>query len=171
MTTGALFRLGDAAEEAGDYERAQLSFEKGAALGDVLCLMRLAYMFDVGVGVEPDKVFAMRCYQRAWRREPHNMAANNIAILYREAGNRRAMFKWFQRALVQGDYDALVDLAQCHLKGLGVRRSVGQALRCLSAALASESLFEATREKAEAMLAELRPKLVEPPADNTEPSS
>jgi TPR repeat protein len=117
-------------------------------------------MFDTGVGVEHDKDFAMRCYQRAWRREPNSVAANNIAILYREAGNNRAMFRWFERALSQGERDVLVDLAECYLKGLGVRRSVEQAIRCLSAALADDSLFEATRAKAEAMFAELRPKLI-----------
>ena len=162
ISTDALFRIGDAAEEAGDHEHARRSFEKGAALGDVYCLMRLAYMFDVGVGVEIDKTFAMRCYQRAWRREPNSNAANNIAILYREVGNHRAMFKWFERAAAQGDPDAFVDLAECHLRGLGVPRSVAQGMRCLSMALSRiDDLFEAAREKAEAMSAELRPKVVE----------
>lgn len=71
------------------------------------------------------------------------------------------MFAWFDRAAAQGNPDALVDLAECHLNGFGVRRSVEQGLRCLSIALSRTDLFEATREKAEAMLAGLRPKLVE----------
>jgi len=87
INTEALFRIGDAAEEAGDYERALQSFEKGAALGDVSCLTRLAYLFDVGIGVAIDKAFAMRCYQRAWRRGRCYIAANNIASFTGKAEN------------------------------------------------------------------------------------
>lgn len=61
ISMDALFRIGDAAEEVGDHEYARQSFEKGAALGDVNCLIRLAYMFDAGIGVEVDKAFARRC--------------------------------------------------------------------------------------------------------------
>jgi len=160
INTEALFRIGDAAEEAGDYERALQSFEKGAALGDVSCLTRLAYLFDVGIGVAIDKAFAMRCYQRAWRRGRCYIAANNIAVLYRESGKLRAMFRWFERAAKQGDDDALLELAKCYLGGVGVRRSIDQALRRLSAAASRPNLFEATREEVAALLAELRPKVV-----------
>jgi TPR repeat protein len=156
----ALFRLGDTAEEAGDYVRARQLFEQGAALGHESCLTRLALMFDVGKGVEIDKPFAMRCYRRAWRRGRSQVAANNIAILYREAGNRRAMFRWFKRGAEHGDGDALVELAKCYLGGLGVRRSANEALVRLSAALTSSNISEASREEAAALLAALRPALV-----------
>jgi TPR repeat protein len=160
INTEALFRIGDAAEDAGDYERARQAFEKGAALGDVSCLNRLAYLFDVGIGVEVDKAFAMRCYQRAWRRGRCYVAANNIAVLYRESGNLKAMFQWFERAAEQGDEDALVELAKCYLDGLGVRRSIDQALRRLAAAASKPNLFEASREEVGALLAEFRPKVI-----------
>lgn len=63
-----------------------------AALGDDSCWLRLGLLFDLGHGVEVDKAQAMRCYQRAWRQR-NAVAANNIAILYRERGNRRASFR------------------------------------------------------------------------------
>jgi TPR repeat protein len=88
----------------------------------VNCLERVANMLDLGLGCTADKALAMRCYQRAWRRGS-NIAANNIAILYREAGNPRAMFRWFKRAVERGDEGANVDLAKCYFGGLGVRRS------------------------------------------------
>lgn len=85
-----LFLTGDAAEEAGDFDLALRCFQQGAALGDTSCLQRLGYMHDLGIGVEVDKSFAMRCYQRAWMRGCEG-AASNIAILYREQGSFKAM--------------------------------------------------------------------------------
>ena len=160
ISTEALFRIGDAAQEAGDHERARCAFERGAALGDVWCLLRLAYMFDIGLGVEADKAFAMRCYQRAWRRGHSDVAANNIAILYREAGDRRAMFRWFVRAAERGDDGAQVDLAKCYLDGIGVRKSVSEGVKRLAAAISGANICEAEREEAEALLAKFRPRLV-----------
>ncbi len=156
----ALFRLGDAAEDAGDFQMARRSFERGAELGDQLCLDRLAHQLDVGLGGESDKPLAMRYYRRAWRLGSHT-AANNIAILYREAGKRRAMFQWFKRALERGDLDANLQLAKCYLAGTGVRKSVELALRHLAATVSNESVFESSREEAEALLAQFRPAAVE----------
>lgn len=70
VDTSALFRIGDAAEEAGNLAHALKAFERGAALGNVDCLCRLAYLFDTGTGVEADKATAIRLYQRARRSEP-----------------------------------------------------------------------------------------------------
>jgi uncharacterized protein len=159
ISTDALFRIGDAAEESGDYDLARASFEKGASFGDEVCLTRLARMFDLGLGCEADRAAAMRCYQKAWRRGSE-IAANNIAILYREAGNPRAKFRWFKRAVDRGDEDANVELAKCYLHGIGVRRSLYLGVRCLAAASSGADVFEATREEAAALLAQFRPKLI-----------
>jgi hypothetical protein len=66
VNTDALFRIGDAAEDEGNFTLARQSFERGSALGDTTCLCRLARMFDLGLGVGTDKLMAMRLYQRAW---------------------------------------------------------------------------------------------------------
>jgi TPR repeat protein len=158
VSTDALFRVADAAEEAGNYELARQSFERAASLGCTDCLTRLAYMFDVGIGVEVDKPRAMRLYKRAWRRGSE-VAANNIAILYREQRQHRLMFQWFLRAVNAGDGDALVELAKCYLSGVGVRKSSQDALRCLASALRSDCITEASIEE-EALLQEMRPRTV-----------
>src|SRR5687767_9359675 len=119
--THALAEIGDAAEAAGNFAFARQVFERGAELGDLTCLTRLAYMLDVGLGVPCDKRQAMRLYQRAWRQHRCSIAANNIAILYRERANRRAMFQWFRRGATTGDGDAMVEVAKCCLNGVGVR--------------------------------------------------
>jgi TPR repeat protein len=146
---------GDTKEDAGDFDGARHAFEAGAALGDPACWSRLGLMFDNGVGCEVDKERAMSCYRRAWR--SHDLcAANNIAILYREAGNRRAMFQWFQRAVGVGDGDALVEVAKCYLEGIGVRRNVAAAIRALTEATASRCITPAGIGEAESILADLQ---------------
>jgi TPR repeat protein len=160
VNTEALFRIGDAAEEAGNFALALQSFERGAALSDAFCLFRLAYMYDVGeLGVAADKARAMQLYRRAWRKGDW-AAASNIAILYRERGNSRAMFQWFKRVAAKGDGSAHLDLAKCYLKGTGVRRDAQSALRCLAFAVGSEHISEAEREEAQALLKMLRPRSV-----------
>jgi hypothetical protein len=114
-------------------------------------------MFDVGLGVEADKDRAMQLYRQAWR-HGSQVAANNIAILYRERGKHRLMFQWFERAANAGDGDALLDLAKCYLGGTGVRKSVQSALRHLAAAANSHIITEASREEAEALLGSMRPR-------------
>jgi len=162
VNTEALFRIGDAAEEAGDYERARQSFERAAALGDASALMRLAFMYDVGeLGVQVDKAQAMRLYRQAWRKGCPG-AANNIAILYREQGKHRTMFQWFRREADAGDGGSYLDLAKCYLAGAGVRKNMQAALRCLAAAVGSdqEYITEAEREEAQALMDTLRPRAI-----------
>lgn len=159
VDTEALFRIGDAAQEAGNFEHARQTFERGAALGDAECLCRLAYMFDVGSGVEADKAEAMRLYQRAWRRGS-TTAGMNIAILYRERQNSRAMFRWWKRVAETGDGSAQFEMAKCYLSGSGVRRDAQAALRCLAAAVQSPYIAEEEREEAHDLLDTLRPRQV-----------
>ena len=160
VDTDALFRIADAAEEEGRLDFARQSFERGAALGSIDCLTRLAYLYDVGLGVDVDKTYAMRLYQRAWRRGRSIVAATNIAILYRERGNPRAMFRWFQRAVEQGDGSASLDMAKCYLDGLGTSRDPLAARRCLAAAIRSSYITEAEREEAVALMSGLVPREV-----------
>ncbi len=148
--------LGDAAETAGDFASARNAFEQGAARGGTACLTRLANLYDLGLGVRSDKTHAMRLYLRAWRLEPGQVAANNIAILHREAGNHHQMFQWFRRAVKVGDHDCYLDLAKCYRDGLGVPKSLPFAVRCLEAALRADFIFDHTADEARAMLKQLR---------------
>jgi hypothetical protein len=157
VETEALFRIGDAAEESGNFALARRSFEHGAALGDAECLCRLAYLFDVGSGVEIDKAAAMRLYQRAWRGGSIG-AGHNIAVLYRERRSFRAMFRWWKRVAGTGDGSAQFELAKCYLDGIGVRQEAQAGLRCLSQATRSPYISEDEREEAQALLETFRPR-------------
>ncbi|MFD1844186.1 tetratricopeptide repeat protein [Sphingomonas qilianensis] len=116
-------------------------------------------MYDVGEGVAADKALAMKLYRKAWKRGSH-AAATNIAILYRETGNKRVMFRWYQRVALAGDGSAQLEMAKCYISGTGVRRDVQAALQCLAVARTSEYIAEYEREEAQAMLAALKPQLV-----------
>ena len=158
--TDALLRLAYAATETGNFEHARQCYERGADLNDPECLHALAYMYDVGEGVIADKAAAMKLYRRAWQRGSH-AAGNNIAILYREQGNRQAMFRWFKRVALAGDGSASLEMAKCYLGGLGVRKDAQAAIRCLAAANTSLYISEAERDEVQALLAELKPCLSE----------
>jgi len=160
VNTYALFQIGDAAEEAGDFARAHSAFERGAALGDVACLSRLAYLFDTGKGVEIDKAVAMRLYQRAWRNEHGTVAGSNIAILYRERKQWQQMFRWWQRVAATGDGSAQLEMAKCYLRGRGVKRDIQAALRCLASAEGSVYISEYERDLAGRLRRKLRPRAV-----------
>ena len=116
-------------------------------------------MFDVGIGVEVDKSHAMHLYKRAWR-WGSQVAANNIAVLYREQNRHQLMFQWFLRAANGGDGDALVELAKCYRGGIGVRKRGQDALRCLASAISSNCITEASREEAQALMEGMRPRTV-----------
>ncbi len=128
-------------------------------MGDAGCWVGLGYMFDVGQGIEVDKTRAMRCYKTAWRSRDA-AAANNIAVLYRETGNWRAMFRWLTKAAESGGGDAFLELAKCYRDGVGVRRSVDNALRCLAKVMAGSNTSDEERTEAEAMLQAFRPHAV-----------
>ena len=156
-----LFKTGDAAEDTGDFAFAKSAFERGAALGDQLCWLRLGLLFDLGKGLPVDKAEAMRCYRRAWlSRNP--AAANNIAVLYRERGDDRGMLRWYKKAAAEGDGSAHLDVAKCYLRGVGARANTQAGLRSLAAAVASDFISEAEREEAQALLDDLRPCPVSP---------
>lgn len=74
----------------------------------------LAYCYDVGVGVRKNRLAAMKLYRRA-ARQGVSIAAMNIAVLYRESGDRRGEKRWLQRAVELDDTAAELALARLEL--------------------------------------------------------
>ena len=159
ISTVALLDIAHEAGEKGDFDLARQCYERGAALGDALCLQALGYMYHSGEGVTEDKALAMKLYRRAWRGGDH-AAALNIAVLYREQGKPVLMFRWFERVALAGDGSAEFEMAKCYLAGTGVRKDAQAALRCLAAAIRSSLITEYEREEAQALLDTLRPRQV-----------
>jgi TPR repeat protein len=157
--TDALLRIAYTAAENGDFDHVRRCYEQGAALGDIMCLHALGYMYDVGEGVPENKTLAMKIYRKAWRLGSHASACN-IAGLYREQGRISMMFRWYQRVAAAGDGSAHLEMAKCYLTGSGVRKNPEAALRCLAVAIGSHYISEYEREEAKALLVELSPRLV-----------
>lgn len=151
VDTDALLRIAHAAGENCRFDLMRQCFEQGATLGDPQCLQSLAYMYDVGDGVLPDKVRAMTLYRMAWRRGSH-AAATNIAILYREQGKPKLMFRWFERVARAGDGSAHLEMAKCYINGVGVRKNSQAAMQCLAVANSSFYITEYEREETQALL-------------------
>ena len=157
LDTNLLCAQGDAAEEAGDLERARRLFEQGAALNDTMCLMRLALIHDLGLGVPVNQPVALQLNLRAWRLG-NAVAAQNIATIYRDAGREDRATLWYRRGAEAGDGDAAVELARRYLDGRGTERSPSEARKWLQFAIASKAwVSEGGVEEAIAQLERVRP--------------
>lgn len=155
--TDLLLRMASDALDLGDFLRARELYTRGAHLGDALCWHSLGYMHDTGEGGDIDTAAALRLYRRAFRMGVA-ASANNIAIIYRDQGNRRAMFRWFSRAAEHGDIDAHLQLARCYRDGLGVRRSISEMIRWARMALRDEYATDEERTEIEEMLRQQGPR-------------
>ena len=140
--------------ESGDLAAAFSCFRLGANDGQLGCMLDLGYFYDEGMGTLRSKHDAMRWYKRAFLNGDSG-AASNIAILFRERGNHRQVFRWFIAAARRDDGDALVEVAKCYLMGLGVPRSTMMAIANARKALRSTHISPAGREDARGLLATL----------------
>jgi uncharacterized protein len=140
--------------ESGDLAGAFRCFRLGANGGQLGCMIDLGYFYDEGIGTLRSKHDAMRWYKRAFA-NGDSAAASNIAILFRERGNHRRMFRWFIAAARRDDGDALVEVAKCYQMGLGVPRSTMMTIVNARKALRSRHLSIAGREEALGLLAAL----------------
>ncbi len=116
---------------APDHRGAFLAFRRGARAGDDGALLNLGVCYDNATGRRRDRVKALRCYLRLWRRTQQCAAANNLATWHRDGGNQRRAFSWYQKAADAGDGDAHVALAYAYYYGLGTTKSLARARSAL----------------------------------------
>ena len=118
-----------------------------AELGDPCAQLQLGNLLSEGVGCSRDDTSALLWYRRALR-QGYASAANNIAVLYRDKGNRRRAYYWFTRASELGDDDALVEVGKALYSGIGVRRDPLRAIECFRKAHRSSNITDASRGEA-----------------------
>ena len=111
----------------------------------------LAYAYDVGLGVRANRAEAERWYRRAFR-SGNSIGAYNLATIYRDAGDFRSAFRWWQRAADLKDGDAMVDVAYCYQYGVGVRKSIAAARKQYRRAIASRDISPVGRRQCTASL-------------------
>jgi TPR repeat protein len=106
------FLQANAAWDAGNFKKAFRLFSDGAGSGDVTCQSSLGYFYDNGIGVEKDIDKAAYWYVVAHLIGNDPLAAHNLAVLYRDAGDKVRASKYFRRAVALGNPDSLADLAE-----------------------------------------------------------
>ncbi|KQO26563.1 hypothetical protein ASF11_02410 [Acidovorax sp. Leaf76] len=137
--------------DAGDLPRAFQLFRSCAYEGLRSAMMNLGFFYDEGLGTPASKHLAKIWYRKA-RHAGDFVAANNLAILFRERHAHRSTFHWFRKAALDGDGDAWIELAKCHLKGTGTSLSAARARECLRRAMRSRFITPAGREEAQTLL-------------------
>lgn len=88
---------------------------------------------------------------RKWRPKAargDGTAISNIAVAYRVLGRSGLSARWFQKAAMAGDGDAMVDYAYCLQHGAGVRRDLALAKEMYRRAVQSDHICESGREEA-----------------------
>jgi TPR repeat protein len=81
------------------------------------------------------------------------IAANNVAATYRELGDPRLAFQWWQRTAGPQDGDAWLEVGYCRQYGVGTRRNPAAAIRAYRRAIASAHTTEYGCEEAQYHLA------------------
>ena len=81
-------------------------------------------------------------------------AANNLAVIYRELGNRKRAFFWWKRATeTWDDGDSYLELAYCYQYSLGVRHDKRKIMQNYWRAIRSHFISEYGQEEAKYHLA------------------
>jgi len=127
-------------------------FRLAIANGDESACGPLGYAYDVGNGTKRNKSLALFWYRRAVRHGDSG-SATNIATIYRDQGDLRAMVRWWLRAAAMDDGDAMVDAGYCYQYGIGVRRNLASARRLYRRAFAARSITMWAREEGHYQLA------------------
>lgn len=150
-----LFDEANAAWDSGDLQRAFALFKQGAELGDRASQVDLGYFFDNGISVKKNKSKAVECYCKAYAQGDAG-AANNIATVYRDLGDKKRMLWWFRRAAAMGDLDVLLDLGKRYETGEAVRKNPAKAKELYHRILASKNATQGDKAEARTRLAGLR---------------
>ncbi len=137
--------------DKGQYLRAHRILNYWAAREDGIALVSLGYLYDNGHGVRRSTLKAKALYRRAYAKGVA-IAASNMATIYRDEGNSKAEFNWYQRAAEAGDTDALVDLGVRYLSGKGVARNNKAAIACFEKVLRSKFVTEGGKNAARQIL-------------------
>ncbi len=137
--------------DTGDLPRAFQLFLSCVRQGDSGAMFGLGYFYDEGLGTPRSKYQARFWYRKA-RHAGDFVAANNLAILFRERHAHRSAFHWFHKAALDGDGDAWVEMAKYHLEGRGTPVSKASARECLRRAIRSRFITPAGREEAQSLL-------------------
>jgi len=122
-------------------------FRRAAEHGSSAAQNTLAVVLSNGDGVRKNVDEALSWLRKAFH-AGDVIAAQNIAITYREIGDLRAAVKWFQKSADAGDGDALIQLGIHYYWGKGVKKNPKAAIRCFRMASKAKNISEGGRDDA-----------------------
>lgn len=143
--------------EAGKAVVAFRALRRLAADGNQGAFHMLGYLYDVGEGTRRDRRMAMRWYLRGYG-AGESVSAINIATMYRDIGDYRREFEWYQRAAALRDGDAKLEVAIRYLSGKGVRPSVKRAIDQLNGVLRTKNTSADAKDTARQILRGCKPR-------------
>ena len=78
--------------------------------------------------MEKDIPEAVKWYTKA-AEQGHAGAHNNVGSIHHEKGQHEEAVKWFKKAANQGDANGEANLGFCYENGLGVEKSILEAMK------------------------------------------
>jgi TPR repeat protein len=146
-----LRQRGEGQSDRGAGSNAFLSFLAAAKLGDEEAQVSVGYDYAYGITGKLNTDQALRWWKRAYRQGSW-AAAFNLGMFFRDAKQWAKALKWFERAVLAGDEDGLIEIAKIHLRYAGDRPA---GLRYLKLAVAAKAkLTEPARLETERLLKE-----------------
>ena len=117
--------------DAGRLRSAFNLFMRGAKAGDASCQLDLAYFYDEGIGIKPNRLNAQLWYERAFA-NGSACAAHNLGLMLLASKDISAAREWFARAIQQGEPDSLYELAKLEIRTHQVNKARGLLKKLLS---------------------------------------
>jgi TPR repeat protein len=127
-------------------------FRKSAEAGFMPAQNNFGNMLGDGDGVAKDPDNALRWLKKAWK-GGDQCAPQNIAITYRDKGNLKRAFHWFNKGAEAGDDDAVLQIGIHYFWGRGIRKDYSKAIDCFKKAIKGKNISEASRDDAHFYLA------------------
>jgi TPR repeat protein len=131
--------------DAGCLEEAYLLLLKAAKAGEKISFNSIGYFLDHGIGVEKDPIAARHWYRKSAKAKD-KIGCSNLALCYRNSGNFRWAWFWYERAFSYGDYDAALELGRLLLTRKSSPEEKNTATEYLSLAMQS-NYFDAKEKK------------------------
>ncbi len=146
-------------ESSGHFRKAFRCLQTAAYLGDAGGQVNLGNFYAWGRGVRRDLAKAAYWYKKTYRSRSgvtalSGVAALNLAIDRRNAGNIRSAVFWFKRAIAMKEGDAFIELAKMYQARRAKRRAAAGLLR-RALRLSRDHISDAAKEKAASLLCQI----------------
>jgi TPR repeat protein len=146
----AQHNMGVIHHEKGQHEEAFKWVMKAAAQGCIQAEYIIGQLYAHGEGVEKNIPEAVKWYTKA-AEQGHAGAHNNVGSIHHEKGQHEEAVKWFKKAANQGDANGEANLGFCYENGLGVEKSILEAMKRYAKA-AEQGVAEAAKKVRELIL-------------------